>query len=154
VAGIPPEVFTHPAAREVFTAIRELDPTASTLDFSGLQSHVGAGAGLVVARLLLQGPELPSPTRKTRESADSPDSSGGQDGTHGLGKLHKPLMQLKIRQLEERGAALLSEVVAAEKAGDTARRLDLFREKNRLATEIHRLRAELKRHPREAGEGE
>jgi hypothetical protein len=153
VAGIPPEVFSHPAAREVFTAIRNLDPTARTLDFSGLQSHLGPGAGLVVARLLLQElQESESPVEDTEVTGGKRDSAGGKEGTQGLGRLHKPLMQLKIRQLGERGALLLSDIQAAEKAGDSARRLDLSREKSRLAAEIQRLRAELKRHPR--GEGE
>jgi DNA primase len=151
-AGIPPEVFSHPVAREVFTAIRQLDPAGPTLDFSGLQSHVGPGAGLVVARLLLEESGSPVPVNDTEVTGGKHDSAGGKDGTHGLGKLHKPLMQLKIRQLEERGALLLSDIQAAEKAGDSPRRLDLSREKSRLAAEIQRLRAELKRHPK--GEGE
>ena len=154
IAGIPTDAFSHPAAREVFQAIRTLDPRAPTLDFSGLQSHLGPGAGLVVARLLLQELQESGSPVEDEVTGSKRDSAGGKDGTPGLGRLHKPLMQLKIRQLEERGALLLSDIQAAEKAGDSARRLDLSREKSRLAAEIQRLRAELKRHPRPSGEGE
>src|SRR5262249_45664878 len=146
------DVFSHPAAREVFTAVRALDPSAPALDFLGLQSPLGPGAGLVVARLFLR--EVQESETPAHNTGEERDSAGGQDGTHSLGKLHKPLMQLKIRQLEERGTLLLSEIQAAERAGDSGRRLDLFKEKSRLAAEIQRLRSELKRHPRESGEGE
>jgi DNA primase len=153
VARIPPDVFSHPSAREVFEAVKRLDPNASTLDFSGLQSHLGAGAGLVVARLLLQETEDTANSARTSRT-DSPGSKDAKDGSDGLGRLHKPLMQLKIRQLEERGAALLSEIQAAEKAGDSGRQLQLSAEKSKLAGEISRLRAEWKRHPNESGGGE
>ena len=53
---IPAGIFSHPVARDIFTALKVLGGKGLTLDFSELESHVGADAGPLVARLLLQEP--------------------------------------------------------------------------------------------------
>ncbi len=99
------------------------------LDFSQLESHVGADAGPWVARLLLQ--ELPSTEEK-------------EEGGRGFARLHIPLLQLKIRFLEESAAQLQPEIQRAESAGDRDAHARLTKEKHGLAVEASRLKAELK----------
>ncbi len=133
VSRVPLDIFTHPVAREVFVVMKELDPLVVTLDFSALQSHLGQEAGLVVARLLLAG----------SESGEDEKAPGGESG--GLGRLHKPLLLLKIRQLEERAKNLTLETRAAENKGDTASKAQLLAEKRALVPEIERLKKEFRR---------
>jgi len=129
VRRIPPEIFSHPIAKEIFTALRAVAETDQTLDFSELESHVGADAGPLVARLLLQEPTASGKT---------------EEGVRGLARLHIPLLQLKIRHLEEKAAALQPEIHRAEISGDKNAHARLSREKHGLAVEVARLKAELK----------
>ncbi len=143
LGGLPPDVFRRAGLKELAGAIREADP-ALPLDFSQLESHVGADAGRALARLLLHAADAGSPAEAAK---------GRPEGLDGL---RKRLLRLKIRLLEERRAALQPEIQAAERAGDSARQLQLSKRKNELSTEISRLKAETKRepNPRDAGEGE
>ncbi len=129
VPRIPAEIFSHPIAREVFAAMKARAEASQTLDFSELESHVGADAGLWVARLLLQ--ELPS-------------TEQNEQGGRGLARLHIPLLQLKIRFLEESAARLQPEIQRAESAGDMDAHAKLTKEKHGRAVEAARLKAELK----------
>jgi len=67
-----------------------------------------------------------------------------QEGEKGLARLHKPLLQLKIRHLEERALRLQPEIQVAETSGDTTRREELLREKQVLSAEIRQLKKELR----------
>ena len=129
VPRIPAEIFSHPVAREVFIAMKVRAEAGQTLDFSELVSHVGADAGPLVARLLLQ---EPTASEKTEE------------GVRGLARLHIPLLQLKIRYLEEKAVALQPDIHRAEMSGDKDAHARLSREKHGLAVEAARLKAELK----------
>jgi uncharacterized protein YlxW (UPF0749 family) len=113
----------------VFTALKTLSEQAVTLDFSSLESHVGADAGPLIARLLLQ-----EGVAEERE-----------EGQKGLVRLHKPLLQLKIRHLEERALNLQPEIQVAEASGDSVQREKLLSEKQALSAEIRRLKQELRR---------
>ncbi|HEV8266981.1 MAG TPA: DNA primase, partial [Thermoanaerobaculia bacterium] len=46
VKGLPPEIFMHPASRQLFEALKAVDSSAVTLDFSALVTHLEPGAGL------------------------------------------------------------------------------------------------------------
>jgi len=129
VQRIPVDIFSHPVAIRIFTALKTLSEQALTLDFSSLESHVGADAGPLIARLLLQ------------EGA----AEEREEGQKGLARLHKPLLQLKIRHLEERALNLQPEIQVAEASGDPVRREGLLREKQALSAEIRRLKQELRR---------
>jgi DNA primase catalytic core len=126
---IPAEIFSHPVAREIFMAIKQMGEEGATLDFSRLESHVGADAGAVVARLLLKEPTA---------------GEDSEERAKGLARLHIPLLQLKIRQLEDMSSGLQPEIQKAENAGDKDAHARLSREKHRLAVEVARLKAELK----------
>ncbi|MEO6323854.1 MAG: DNA primase [Thermoanaerobaculia bacterium] len=133
---LPPEIFMHPVARDILIAIKGLDPRGATLDFSWLQSHVEGDAGHIFARLLLEDPEI---------SGLSPASSrASTEGGRGLGRLHKPLLQLQIRHLETRRAALQREIELLGNAGEPGRS-EKSREKQQLAIEIARLMQELRK---------
>jgi len=129
VTRLPVEIFSHPVARNIFNALRALSETALTLDFSELESHVVADAGPLVARLLLE------------ESAHPEEREKGEKG---LARLHIPLLQLKIRHLEESAASLQPEIQKAEITGEKDAHARLSREKHGLAVEVARLKAELK----------
>jgi FtsZ-binding cell division protein ZapB len=129
VTRLPLEIFSHPVARNIFNALRALSETALTLDFSELESHVVADAGPLVARLLLE------------ESAHPEEREKGEKG---LARLHIPLLQLKIRHLEESAASLQPEIQKAEITGEKDAHARLSREKHGLAVEVARLKAELK----------
>jgi DNA primase len=129
VERIPVEIFSHPIARKIFIALKTLSEEGLTLDFSSLESHVGADAGPLIARLLLQ------------EGA----AGEREEGQKGLARLHKPLLQLKIRHLEERALNLQPLIRVAEESGDTGRREGLLKEKQALSAEIRRLKQELRR---------
>ncbi len=105
VGRIPVELFTHPISREVFTALKDFVSQPGTLDFSSLTTHLGADAGPVAAQLLL------------REGSPRADG-GGTAGSEGLSRIHIPLMQLKIRLLEETARNLQPEIQNASSAGD------------------------------------
>jgi DNA primase len=126
---MPPEIFSHPVAREIFMALKAMADGRLTLDFSQLESHVGTDAGPVVARLLLQEPAAAEET---------------EEGVRGLARLHIPLLQLKIRHLEETAASLQPEIQKSEIAGDKDAHARLSREKQELAVQVARLKAELK----------
>ncbi len=126
---IPLELFSHPDVREVAEKLKSLAPEADTLDFSELQSHLGGGAGALVARLLL------SDSRQTDEIPVAPD----------LEKLRKPLLQLKIRRLEERGVELQPLIAQAEARHDRDGRTALLAEKQKLSEEVRRMKQELRR---------
>lgn len=68
-----------------------------------------------------------------------------RDGEGGLARLHKPLLQLKIRQLEERAAGLQADIRSAEAAGDLEKGANLLQEKQALSGEIRDLKQELRR---------
>jgi hypothetical protein len=106
-----------------------LGSESDTLDFSALQSHLGVGAGVLAARLLLSDPQRPE------ENPDAPD----------LEKLRKPLLQLKIRRLEERGVELQPMIAAAEARSDRDGRTALLAEKQKLSEEVRRMKQELRR---------
>jgi DNA primase len=131
VGRIPGELFTHPTAREVFTALKEYVSQPGTLDFSSLTTHLGADAGPVAAQLLL------------REG--NPRTEGvGTAGSEGLSRIHIPLMQLKIRLLEETARNLQPEIQTASSTGDRPAAEAATRKKQDLVEEIRRLKAELK----------
>ncbi len=131
VGRIPVELFTHPTAREVFIAVKEFASQPGTLDFSSLTTHLGADAGPVAAQLLL------------REGSPRAES-GLAAGSEGLSRIHIPLMQLKIRLLEETARNLQPEIQNASSAGDQKAGEAATRRKQELAEEIRRLKAELK----------
>ena len=62
-----------------------------------------------------------------------------------LEKLRKPLLQLKIRRLEERGVELQPMIAAAEARGDRDERDALLAEKQKLSEEVRRMKQELRR---------
>jgi DNA primase len=126
---IPADIFSHPIAREIFTAMKTLEEGGLTLDFSALESHVVADAGPLVARLML------------REATAAEET---EEGVKGLARLHIPLLQLKIRYLEETAASLQPEIQKAEITGERDAHERLSREKHGLAVEVARLKAELK----------
>jgi DNA primase len=131
VGRIPAELFAHPTAREVFIAVKEFVSQPGTLDFSSLTTHLGADAGPVAAQLLL---------RESNPRAES----GLTAGSEGLSRIHIPLMQLKIRLLEETARNLQPEIQNASSAGDQRAGEAATRRKQELAEEIRRLKAELK----------
>jgi hypothetical protein len=131
VGRIPAELFAHPTAREVFIAVKEFASQPGTLDFSSLTTHLGADAGPVAAQLLL---------RESNPRAES----GLAAGSEGLSRIHIPLMQLKIRLLEETARNLQPEIQNASSAGDQKAGEAATRRKQELAEEIRRLKAELK----------
>jgi DNA primase len=131
VDRIPVELFSHPIARELFTALKEFTSQPGTLDFSSLTTHLGADAGPVAARLLLREGNL-------RGEGTVPE------GAEGLSRIHIPLMQLKIRLLEETARNLQPQIQSAALTGDSPAREAATRKKQKLAEEIRRLKAELK----------
>ena len=139
IPRIPSEIFSHPIARELFTALKSRAEAGQPLDFSDLESHVGADAGAWVARLLLQ---------------ESFSGEEKEQGGRGFGRLHIPLLQLKIRFLEESAARLQPEIQKAEIAGDIDAHARLTREKHGLAVEASRLKAELKSELRRPNTGD
>ena len=131
VGRMPEGLFTHPTAREVFIAVKEFVSQPGTLDFSSLTTHLGADAGPVVAQLLL------------REGSPGAES-GLTAGSEGLSRIHIPLMQLKIRLLEETARNLQPEIQNASSTGDQKAGEAATRRKQELAEEIRRLKTELK----------
>jgi DNA primase len=131
VDRIPVELFSHPIARELFTALKEFASQPGTLDFSSLTTHLGADAGPVAAQLLLREGNLKA------EGAVA-------EGSEGLSRIHIPLMQLKIRLLEETAKNLQPEIQNAASTGDLPAREVATRKKQDLAEEIRRLKAELR----------
>lgn len=129
VPRLPLELFSHPDVREVAEKLKALAPEADALDFSELQSHLGGGAGALVARLLL------SDSRQMDANPAAPD----------LEKLRKPLLQLKIRRLEERGVELQPLIAQAEARHDRDGRTALLAEKQKLSEEVRRMKQELRR---------
>jgi DNA primase len=128
---IPVDVFFHPIAKEVFIALKGLSTEPGTLDFSSLTSHLGADAGPVAAELLLN-------ERGSR--AENP----GESGEKGLSRIHIPLIQLKIRFLEETAKGLQPEIQSTAASGNLEGRDAAYRRKQSLVEEIRRLKAELK----------
>lgn len=136
IGRIPPEVFQHATLRELFMALQGIDRTAPTLDFSHLASHLEGGAGRVLARLLIQEPEDPG----SDEEIEGRSEGQGEGRGKGLEKLHKLLMRLKLRQLEERKKRLTAETVAAQAEGDLEKQGGLLKAKGALLQEIERLK--------------
>jgi DNA primase len=133
---LPPEIFTHPIAREILLALQAIRGEPATLDFSEFTSHLGADAGPLAAELLLQ----PSNSR-----AEIPGESGDTSGNKsGLSRIHIPLLQLKIRFLEDSAKGLQPEIQNAAATGDAEGREAAYRRKKALVEEIRRLKAELK----------
>lgn len=62
-----------------------------------------------------------------------------------LEKLRKPLLQLKIRRLGERGAEFQPLIAAAEARGDREGRNNLLADKQKLSEEVRRMKQELRR---------
>jgi DNA primase catalytic core len=121
------ELFTHPIAKEILVALREHGSQSGTLDFSALSTHLGADAGHVAAQLL--------------SKEDSLRAEGAvKEGSEGPSRIQIPLMQLKIRLLEETAENLQPEILNAASTGD----LPATRRKQDLVEEIRRLKAELK----------
>lgn len=84
---------------------------------------------MLAARLLLSDPPRPN------ENPGVPD----------LEKLRKPLLQLKIKRIEERGVELQPMIAAAEARGDRDGRDALLAEKQKLSEEVRRMKQELRR---------
>ena len=84
---------------------------------------------MLAARLLLSDPPRPN------ENPGAPE----------LEKLRKPLLQLKIRRLEERGVELQPMIAAAEARDDRDGRTALLTEKQKLSEEVRRMKQELRR---------
>src|SRR5664280_1770648 len=121
------DLFTHPIAKEILVALRECWSQSGTLDFSSLSTHLGADAGLVAAQLL--------------SIEDSLRAEGAvNEGSEGLSRIQIPLLQLKIRLLEETAENLQPEILKAASTGD----LPATRRKQELVEEIRRLKAELR----------
>jgi DNA primase catalytic core len=129
VIGI--ELFTHPIAKEILVALREYGSQSGTLDFSALSTHLGADAGLVAAQLLSKEDSLRAEGAVTK-------------GSEGLNRIQIPLMQLKIRLLEETAANLQPAIQNAASTGDLQAGEAAARKKQDLVEEIRRLKAELK----------
>ena len=127
VERVPLEFFTHPVAKEVLIALKEFASQSGALDFSSLTTHLGADAGAIAAQLLLRESNLEAEGAVTR-------------GSEGLSRIQIPLMQLKIRLLEETAENLQPEILNAVSTGD----LPATRKKQDLVEEIRRLKAELK----------
>jgi DNA primase len=132
-ARLPPEIFTHPIAKEILIALQARSHEPATLDFSEFTSHLGADAGPLAAELLLQS--------AGNSRAEIPGESGDKIG---LGSIHIPLLQLKIRHLEEAAKGLQPEIQKAAATGDSEGRETAYRRKQALVEEIRRLKAELK----------
>lgn len=161
--SLPVELFSHPNARDIFSAIKGLaDSPGATLDFSSLESHLEGGGGHVLARLLLQASQESEdpgiPVYGTGGSSGGGPASGpGSEGefigstgkagpVRGLGRLHRPLLHLRIRQLETNREALQSLLVAAGAARDGTALSRMYVEKQKLSAEITKLQADLRRH--------
>ena len=129
VHRLPLELFSHPDARELAEQLKSLAGKADTLDFSNLQSHLGGGAGVLAARLLMSGPQ----------------PEAGSAAAPALEKLRKPLLQLKIKSMEERGIGLQPLIAAAEARGDREGRNNLLADKQKLSEEVRRMKQELRR---------
>ena len=77
--------------------------------------------------------------------AEIPGESGDKsEGKGGLSRIHIPLLQLKIRFLEESAKGLQPEIQNAAAAGNDEGREAAYRRKQALVEEIRRLKAELK----------
>jgi len=129
---LPPEIFSHPVAKEILMALKAIGGESATLDFSEFTSHLGPDAGPLAAELLLQ---------SGNSRVENPGESGGRSG---LSSIHIPLLQLKIRFLEESARDLQPEIRNAAAAGDVEGREAAYRRKQALVEEIRRLKAELK----------
>jgi DNA primase len=129
VTKLPLDLLSHPDVREVVAYLKSLGSATDTLDFSELQSHLGVGAGVLAARLLLSDPP------RLDGNPVAPD----------LEKLRKPLLQLKIRRLEERGVELQPMIAAAEARVDRDGRSALLAEKQKLSEEVRRMKQVLRR---------
>jgi DNA primase len=123
---IPVEVFSHPAAKEILIAMKAIGGEPGPLDFSRFTSHLGADAGPLAAELLLN------------------EGNSGLERGGGLSRIHIPLLQLKIRLLEETARGLQPEIQNAAAAGNLEARDAAYRRKQALVEEIRRLKAELK----------
>jgi DNA primase len=133
---LPPGIFSHPVAKEVLIALKAIPGEPATLDFSEFTSHLGADAGPLAAELLLQ----PGNSR-----AENPGESGDTSGNKsGLSRIHIPLLQLKIRFLEDSAKGLQPEIQNAAASGNVEGREAAYRRKQALVEEIRRLKAELK----------
>jgi len=131
VSLLPLELFSHRIAREILTVLKEFLSQPGTLDFSSLTTHLGADAGPVAARLL-------------HDEGEQRAADADKAGTEGLGRIHIPLLQLKIRLLEDTAKNLQPEIQKAAVEGDLPAREAATRRKQELAEEIRRLKAELK----------
>jgi DNA primase len=132
VSRIPADIFSHPIAVQILNSLKQMPSDSVTLDFSTLESHLDPEAARVAARVLLQ------------ESGEGTGQGGGDEAPAGLGRLHKPLLQLKIRQLEERAAALQPEIHRVEASGDEGKRQELLEKKQAISEEIRLLKKELR----------
>lgn len=132
VKRIPAEIFSHPIAVQILNALKHIPEEALTLDFSALESHLDMDAGRVAAHL------------RAVEATEEAIQAEQEDGPAGLGRLHKPLLQLKIRHLEERAAALQPAIHQAETSGDQGKREGLLKEKQTISEEIRLLKKELR----------
>lgn len=129
VEVLPEDLFSHPVARELLAALKGADSGASTLDFLTVGSHVGGAAEPVAFRLLL--------------TAVAPGEASPPAGT-GLGRVHNPLKQLKIRWVERRMLDLQPEIAEAERQGNQKDRDRLLRRKQEMSAEVRVLKAELR----------
>ena len=131
VGVLSPDLFSHPVGKEILVVLKEFASQPGTLDFLALTTHLEADAGPVAAQLL---------------HGEGEKRAAGADkaGSEGLGRIHIPLLQLKIRLLEERARGLQPEIQTAVSSGDTSGREAATKRKQELAEEIRRLKSELK----------
>ncbi len=141
---LPPEIFTHPIAKEILIALKARGEEPATLDFSEFTSHLGADAGPLAAELLLQSgnSRAETPGESGEKSRDTNGDKSEQNS--GLSRIHIPLLQLKIRFLEDSAKNLQPEIQTAAAAGNVEGREAAYRRKQALVEEIRRLKAELK----------
>src|SRR5450830_1206197 len=118
---LPPEIFSHPVAKELLIALKAIKGAPATLDFSEFTSHLGADAGPLAAELLLQ---------QGNSRAEIPGESG-------LSRIHIPLLQLKIRFLEDSAKGLQPEIQNAAAAGNVEGRDAAYRRKDRKSTRLN-----------------
>lgn len=122
------DLLTHEHALAILAALKRLAPNRGTLDFSALAEPLDVGAGVLSARLLLE---------------ESPEEARPGDPSR-LDRLRKLLLQLRIRRLEESGAALSAQIHRAEESGATDGIASLLDQRQAITGECLQLQRELR----------
>lgn len=121
LGAIPEGALTHPAAQEIFRALKEIAPSGGTLDFLELASHLEVAAGRTLHQIVLE-PRVASPPDREDE------------------RFEKALGNLGLRLITRESMALQPEIARAEAQGDTERLRSLLEEKLRQARNRRGLR--------------